>query len=124
MKHPGSPSQPGMIVRTIPVANRTYEQRFNLCHRKNCHTCYGRQPDYAGPPGHGPYWYLCVTIRHRWTRIYIGKELDTTKYVLPDGSIDWATLAQRKKDRLKRTRGAARRRPEPTTNPDPDTLTV
>lgn len=91
----GDRSSDSMIQQTIVVGNRTYEYRYNRCGKKNCHVCYHRQADYSGPPGHGPYWYLCVTHRGRWRRLYIGKELDTQKFVLPNGSIDWEAYRNR-----------------------------
>ena len=97
MKHRGDPSNPRMIVQTVVCSSRTYELRYNRCGKTNCQSCYHRSLDYSGPPGHGPYWYLCVTRKGRSKRIYIGKTLDTSRWVLPDGSIDWAGFNARKK---------------------------
>jgi len=102
MTHPQhSPSREAMVVQRLEVGLRTYENRYTLCHRRNCSVCYGRQEDYVGPPGHGPYWYLCVTTGRQWTRIYIGKTLDTSRFILPDGSIDWAQIRERRRARIK-----------------------
>jgi len=89
-----------MVVQRLEIGIRTYENRYTLCHRPNCTVCYGRQEDYVGPPGHGPYWYLCVTTGRRWTRIYIGKVLDTNRFILPDGSIDWPQVKTRRQARV------------------------
>jgi hypothetical protein len=102
MIHPQhSTSHPRMVIDRIDIGLRTYELKYTLCHRRNCATCYGRQPEYDGPPGHGPYWYMCVPHGRLWTRIYIGKELDTHKYVLADGTIDWAAVKARRTARAR-----------------------
>lgn len=97
MRIQGSPSMPAMIVKTIVVGIRTYECRYNRCGKKNCRVCYHRSPEYCGPPGHGPYWYLCITQKGRWRRLYIGKELDTAKFIKPDGAVDWTWYKMRRK---------------------------
>jgi hypothetical protein len=108
-----------MVKQRLDVGIRSYELRYTICHRRNCTTCYGRQEDYCGPPGHGPYWYLCVVHARRWTRIYIGKTLDTTKFILADGAIDWATIKARATARRathKKTKEAPDHAPTPTGN--------
>jgi hypothetical protein len=49
--------------------------------------------------GHGPYWYLIVPGGYRPTRVYIGKTLDTQRYVRDDGEVDWAAIKAMKKER-------------------------
>ena len=101
MTHPQhSPSHSAMVIQRVVVGLRTYECRYTLCHKPTCKTCYGRQEDYIGPPGHGPYWYLCVTTGRRWTRVYIGKTLDTTRFIRPDGEIDWPQIKERRRARI------------------------
>lgn len=91
----GDRSSESMIKQSLVVGTRTYEQRYNRCGKRNCRTCYHRPADYCGPPGHGPYWYLCITFNGRWRRLYIGKELDTAKFIQADGSIDWVAFKNR-----------------------------
>jgi len=84
----GAPSAESMILNRIVVGARTYEQRRNRCGRRNCQRCYGPPGDQGRRPGHGPYWYLILSTRRGIRRIYIGKDLDTTRHINPDGSIN------------------------------------
>ena len=68
---------------------RTYESRLNDCGKVNCLKCGGEGQRH---PSHGPYWYLCLNVRGAWVRIYLGKDLDTKRYVTPDGQIDWEAV--------------------------------
>ena len=86
-----------MVAQRIQAVNRVYELRYVRCGRLNCHTCFNRGVSYCGPPGHGPYWYLCATRKGRTVQIYIGKILDTSKYMTPEGDIDWAAYRYRTK---------------------------
>jgi hypothetical protein len=83
-----------MILNRIVVGARTYEQRRNRCGRRNCRTCYGPPGDQGRRPGHGPYWYLILSTRRGIRRVYIGKNLDTARFINPDGSINPQTLAR------------------------------
>jgi len=95
----GEPSANAMVLQVVHVGDRTYEHRLNRCGKRNCTICY--PPDGSGPvrPGHGPYWYLCLPWRKKWLRIYIGKNLDTARFALPDGSTDWGAIKAYKSDR-------------------------
>ena len=94
-------SSPKMIAQRIQAVGRTYELRHVRCGRQNCSTCYHRGLNYAGPPGHGPYWYLCTTRGSRTVQMYVGKILDTAKWMTADGSIDWAAYKNRTKKEKK-----------------------
>lgn len=76
------PGKGKAVVESFKFKNRVYELRLNACGKKNCSTCQGNIPR------HGPYWYLCIPWGGKWRRIYIGKELDTTKFIGPNGKID------------------------------------
>jgi len=88
---------PRMISQRIDAVNRTYELRYVRCGKTTCHTCYNRGANFAGPPGHGPYWYLCATRKGRTVQMYVGKTLDTAKWMTPAGEIDWAAYNARSK---------------------------
>ena len=75
------PGKGKAVVESFKFKGRVYELRLNSCGKQNCHTCLGNIPK------HGPYWYLCVPWGGKWRRIYIGKDLDTTKYIEPDGKV-------------------------------------
>jgi len=87
-----------MVEQLVHVGKRIYERRFQLCHRANCGTCYPQPGARAARPGHGPYWYLLARRGGKLRRIYIGKLLDTARYVLPDGEIDWAAVRARREE--------------------------
>jgi hypothetical protein len=90
MSEPKSPdSSHNPVLSTFKQAGRTYEQRLTDCGKPNCLRCGGSGPRVAS---HGPYWYLCVLMNHHWVRIYLGRELDTKRYIAPDGQIDWEAL--------------------------------
>jgi len=84
----GAPSAASMIVQSVTVAGRTYELRRNRCGKHNCRTCYGPHLNGEHRPGHGPYWYLIIVHPRGVRRIYVGKELNTQKFLLPDGTLD------------------------------------
>jgi len=77
------------VLATLRQGGRTYEQRLNDCGKANCRKCGG---DGARQASHGPYWYLCVLLRHKWVRIYLGKELDTARFVDATGEVDWEAV--------------------------------
>ena len=100
-EHQGPSAHTGMVVQQVTVGIRLYEQRYTRCCKVNCRTCYGRQPDFCGAPGHGPYWYLCYRTDRGWQRVYIGKDLNTEKFILEDGSINHHELAGRRHARIR-----------------------
>jgi hypothetical protein len=97
------PSQ-AMLSKSIQVGRRTYELRYTRCGKRNCSSCYAMPENYAGPPGHGPYWYLCFPygINSQWRRIYIGKELSTNRFVTADGCIDFQAIDEARRQRARR----------------------
>lgn len=76
-----------MCRQRINVDDRVYEWRYVRCGREKC-WCGGKMD--TGKPGHGPYWYLCGSQNGRWRKIYLGAELDTSRWKTPTGEIDWA----------------------------------
>lgn len=77
------------LISSFKMDGRVYERSLVDCGKANCSRC--RTPD--GRAGsHGPYWYMCATRKGRWRRVYIGKNLDTARFVLPDGHVDWLRL--------------------------------
>lgn len=82
------PGKGKAVVESFKFKDRIYELRLNACGKTNCATCSGNLPR------HGPYWYLCVPWSGKWRRIYIGKDLDTTKFICPDGSVDRLMLGK------------------------------
>lgn len=84
--------EPGVgkaVVESFRFHGRIYELRKNSCGKKNCTVCDGSRP------AHGPYWYVCISRHGRWRRVYIGKDLDTAKFVNDQGLLEIPT----KKDR-------------------------
>lgn len=88
----------GMTIQTLLVGERIYEQRLNRCGRRNCQVCYPPGGSGDGAPGHGPYWYMCVVRNGRAFRLYIGKDLNTARYVTAEGVVDWFWYRNRKKE--------------------------
>ncbi len=78
---PPDPGTGKAVIESFSFHNRIYELRRNSCGKANCTVCNGNQPT------HGPYWYMCVSVSGRWRRIYLGKELDTTKFVDAEGNL-------------------------------------
>lgn len=79
------PPEPGVgkaVVESFRFHGRIYELRRNSCGKSNCTVCDGNRP------AHGPYWYVCISRRGRWRRVYIGKELDTSKFVNAAGVLE------------------------------------
>ena len=76
-------------TKVIRERGFTYEQRFVNCHKANCKRCNGH---HGAVLGHGPYWYACITVRGRWKRLYLGKDLDTARYRLANGEPDWDAI--------------------------------
>ena len=105
----GEPSDARMVVQTLRVGERVYEQRYNRCGRLNCNTCYAEAGAGGGRVGHGPYWYLCGAVGRRWKRVYIGKNLNTELYATPGGAIDWNAVKGSRKDRRELARQRAER---------------
>jgi len=81
------------LVTSFKVKNRTYERRLVDCGKSNCQRCGG---DDTRKPSHGPYWYLCIARKSKWYRVYLGKELDTGRFIKADGRIDWEAIRHRK----------------------------
>lgn len=96
--HPQTPRaiKSPTVANIVTVADRRYEQRFQQCHKINCSVCNGTISPNDQPQGHGPYWYLCFTLKGEWKRIYIGKNLDTQKFINADGSLDFAAIEARR----------------------------
>lgn len=80
------------VVVSFKVNNRTYERTFVDCGKKGCSRCQG---PHGRKASHGPYWYMCASKNGKWRRIYIGFNLDTSRYINPNGSIDWNLIAGR-----------------------------
>ena len=76
---------------------RVYEQTLVSCGKSGC-WCRGRDGREIG--GHGPYWYLCGAQKGRWRKVYLGLTLNTSRYVTPDGLVDWAMVDQRQTSRV------------------------
>jgi hypothetical protein len=87
----------GMTIQTLEVGDRLYEQRMNRCGKRICRICYPPGGSGDGVPGHGPYWYMCLQVKGKFRRFYIGKTLDTAKYVGADGRVDFAAYKNRGK---------------------------
>jgi hypothetical protein len=85
-----------MTIQTVDVEGRHYENRLNRCGKPNCTICYPPGGSADGAPGHGPYWYLTVMMKGKFHRFYIGKTLDTRKFVGPDGTVDVNAYRNRK----------------------------
>jgi len=79
------------------------------CGKENCSKCSG-EPEVAGDGlkvewGHGPYWYMRF-VRGRMRKwVYIGKDLDTRRYVTAAGTIDWTEYNERRRVRRARRKG-------------------
>lgn len=91
-----APATTRATIAAFEIGPRHYESRLNDCGKANCKRCGGTGKRH---PSHGPYWYMCVMSRGSWRRVYLGKELDTTKYVNGNGTVDWDAV--RKKRRSK-----------------------
>lgn len=95
---PDSSRTKSAIVSAFQTNGRHYESRLVNCGKVNCQKCGGSGPRH---PSHGPYWYLCITHNGRWYRIYLGKDLDTTRFVTDRGNVDWPAIrAKRNSKRL------------------------
>jgi len=78
------------LVQSIAIDGRRYQERMTRCGKSNCSRCYHLNRSFYG---HGPYWYMMVKIDRSWRRVYIGKILDTTKFVDADGRPDLSAIA-------------------------------
>jgi len=76
-------------ARVLEVGSRTYELRWVCCRKTNCKKCY--TPN-GWVPSHGPYWYLCYSTARKTHRLYIGKNLNTQKYIGADGRINFGAV--------------------------------
>lgn len=88
------PPNRSCLVDSFRQGRRHYEHRLVNCGKQNCGNC--NPPGKTSAPSHGPYWYLCAQRRGRWRRVYLGKNLDTTRYIDKDGFVDWDALARRR----------------------------
>ena len=80
-------------VQRVVVGDRVYVLRYVSCRSARCKRC-------VGGPAHGPYWYMLVHGFGRRLTVYIGRNLDTTKYVTDGGNFDamrWADDRARKR---------------------------
>lgn len=82
------------VIATVTVNGRSYEQALGDCGKPRCTRC---NPPTGRAPSHGPYWYLLGYRNGGRSRIYLGKELDTTRYASPSGGIDWTAVDQKKR---------------------------
>ena len=69
---------------------------MTTCGKPNCRKCATQN---EGVKGHGPYWYMCISMNGRWVRLYLGKILDTSRYRFPNGIIDWPWVKSKKRIR-------------------------
>jgi len=88
------------VVESFWVHNHRYISRYADCGKPNCKRCGATGPRNAS---HGPYWYLCFTDEHgRWQQIYLGKTVDTSRFVTSQGNLDLAAIRawrSRRRDR-------------------------
>ena len=95
-----SPPQGPVIANTFMSKGVLYEARWVTCRKVNCSKCH-IQGKFI--PKHGPYWYMTFTNKGRTRRVYIGLNLDTTKFRHPNGQIDLAKIYSRAKKAPKTT---------------------
>lgn len=112
-----APSRSSAVVNSFTQDGRHYEARLNDCGKANCTRCGGEGKRH---PSHGPYWYLCVQRNGRWHRIYLGKELDTRRYVLPNGEVDWPEVLRSRAKHRRRRRRSEEARQSATAGGDPE----
>jgi hypothetical protein len=86
------PPKSNAIRKVVVVEGNHYEQRLNCCHKVLCRSCFVHG---KWIPSHGPYWYLCLPLGHRWIRVYLGKHLNTNRFRGPDGKIDYSQALPR-----------------------------
>lgn len=91
LPEPGSSSA---VVTTFKQGKRTYERRYIDCGKQNCRRCTTATGRVAS---HGPYWYLCFARKGKWFRVYLGKVLDTSRFITPAGDIDWDAIRDRRR---------------------------
>ena len=64
-----------MEVQSFSIGVKRYVLRFTRCGKANCWCRSGSGGKNPAQPGHGPYWYVEVSVGGRTRRRYIGKEL-------------------------------------------------
>lgn len=94
---PPRPRRTSAVVNALETCNRRYESRLIDCGKIRCSRCGGAGDRH---PSHGPYWYLCFTHAGRWHRQYLGKTLDTNRFITSSGNLDMtALLGKRRRSR-------------------------
>jgi len=89
-----APGTAGVVSHQLKFRDRSYELRYVDCGKTNCSRC--STPDIR-TPSHGPYWYLCVSHKGKWRRIYIGKDLDTSLFIDAYGRVDWKAVSRKRR---------------------------
>lgn len=90
------PKSYSTVQSHFSIRDRHYEARLVDCGKPNCTKCGGRGRRH---PSHGPYWYLCYTHQARWYRQYLGKEVDTSRFVTAHGNLDIIALRAKRRNR-------------------------
>lgn len=93
-KAPPGPGDSPAVVTVFREGRRTYERRYVDCGKTNCRRCTTAAGRIAS---HGPYWYLCFARRGKWYRVYLGKILDTSRFITSAGDIDWNAIRNRRR---------------------------
>ena len=95
-----TPAPHNSTVQSLRVNGATYESRLVCCYKPGCRSC---NVDGQHVPSHGPYWYLCFTLKGKTKRRYLGKHLDTARFRNSAGLIDIDLVTSTQADRLLRT---------------------
>jgi len=95
-----TPAPHNSTVQSLRVNGATYESRLVCCYKPGCRSC---NVDGQHVPSHGPYWYLCFTLKGKTKRRYLGKHLDTSRFRDSNGLIDIGLVTSAQPRRLLRT---------------------
>jgi hypothetical protein len=95
----GNPGNPSMLVQSLTTLGTRYELRYTRCGKQTCSHCSPNAADLYGHVGHGPYWYLCLIVHKKPVRVYIGHDLDTSRFRTVDGNLDWPAIFKVKTNR-------------------------